>query len=73
MKEANKIGVSGWVRNVDDGSVELAMRAGEDKLDKMMIACQSGPMLARVDAVKFIDAKRSDVLPMIVDGVFKKV
>ena len=39
VKKAREIGgISGWVRNVEDGSVEIMMSAEEDKLDEMLLA-----------------------------------
>lgn len=49
---ANALGVTGWVRNVEDGRVEI-MASGDDKaLDAMVEACRQGPMLARVDDIE---------------------
>ena len=49
---ANALGVTGWVRNVQDGRVEI-MASGDDKaLDAMVEACRRGPMLARVDDIE---------------------
>ena len=49
---ANALGVTGWVRNVQDGRVEI-MASGDDKaLDAMVEACRQGPMLARVDDIE---------------------
>jgi len=49
---ANALGVTGWVRNVHDGRVEI-MASGDDKaLDAMVEACRRGPMLARVDDIE---------------------
>ena len=51
MEEATARGLSGWVRNRADGSVE-ALLAGEDaKVDDMILACHRGPPLAKVNSV----------------------
>ena len=74
VKKAQEIGgVSGWVHNAADGSVEILMRGKEDKIDAMLLACHSGPVLARVDKVDFIVGRISSFLPPIEDGVFKRV
>ncbi len=50
-QEANRRGVSGWVRNRSDGSVE-AMIAGTDEQVAAMIAwARRGPPMASVDHV----------------------
>lgn len=49
---ANALGVTGWVRNVQDGRVEI-MASGEDTaLNALVEACRQGPQLARVDDVE---------------------
>ena len=54
VKKAREIGgISGWVRNVEDGSVEIMMSAEEDKLDEMLLACHKGPPLSRIDSRYF--------------------
>lgn len=71
IQTAEKIGgISGWVRNAPDGSVEVLMRGAEEKVDEMIVACHKGPMLARVDRVKFIVGRISSWLPPIEDGKF---
>ena len=50
--KANALGVTGWVRNVQDGRVEI-MASGEDTaLTALVEACRQGPQLARVDDVE---------------------
>ena len=74
VKNAQEIGgISGWVRNVEDGSVEIMMSGEEDKLDKMLLACHNGPPLSRVDRVEFVVGRWSGFLPPIEEGVFKRV
>jgi acylphosphatase len=48
---ARSLGVGGWVRNTDDGSVE-AVFEGEDELVESMVSwCGHGPSGAQVDDV----------------------
>ncbi|MDI3317509.1 MAG: acylphosphatase [Bacillota bacterium] len=49
--EAERLGVTGWVRNVEDGSVELEAQADPETLERFLRWCQRGPAGARVDAV----------------------
>ena len=73
-KEAKSIGyISGWVRNCDDGSVEVLMRGEEDKIEKMILQCYKGPLFARVDEVAFKPAVTNHFLPLIEDGVFERI
>ena len=48
-REAQRLGISGWVRNLSDGRVE-AVACGE-KLNDFIASCHQGPAFARVDAV----------------------
>lgn len=73
VKTAEEIGgISGWVHNEADGSVEIMMSGEEDKIDRMIVACHSGPPLARVDKVSFVVGRWSSFLPPIIPGVFKR-
>lgn len=65
-------GISGWVHNAADGSVEILMSGEEKAIDDMILACHRGPSLARVDSVEFIVGRRSSFLPPIEEGVFKR-
>lgn len=48
VREAKRIGgISGWVRNEADGSVEILMSGAEDKIDEMLLSCRKGPALSR--------------------------
>ena len=49
--EANRLGVTGWVRNCDDGSVELVAEGESDAVDALAAWCRHGPPSARVNAV----------------------
>ena len=74
VSEARRIGgISGWVHNAADGSVEILMRGEEDNIDAMILACRKGPLLARVDSIDFVVGRISSFLPPIEDGVFKRV
>lgn len=73
INKAREIGgISGWVHNAADGSVEILMRGEERDIDEMILACHQGPSLARVDSVEFVVGRLSSFLPPIEDGVFKR-
>lgn len=50
-EEARRLGVSGWVTNLDDGTVEVAASGEQASLDRLRAALQVGPPGARVDSV----------------------
>lgn len=49
--EANARGLSGWVRNRSDGSVEMLVAGGDAKVEDMLRALTQGPPLARVENI----------------------
>jgi acylphosphatase len=49
--EANKHGVTGWVRNISDGRVEAVFEGEEEKVKKLVEFCKRGPPGARVAKV----------------------
>ncbi len=57
-----RLGLSGWVRNRTDGSVEALVVGDDDAVGRMIEACRRGPALARVDAVD-VEPVDLDVLP----------
>ena len=48
---ADKLGLRGSVRNLSDGSVEAVFCGDADLVERMLILCRKGPLLARVDEV----------------------
>jgi len=49
--EATKLGLSGWVRNRSDGTVEALFSGAPETVDAMLVKCRKGPPLARVDSI----------------------
>jgi acylphosphatase len=49
---ARQIGVTGWTRNLPDGSVEVVAEGEKGALDKLIQFCRVGPAGARVDQVR---------------------
>jgi len=54
---ARRLGLSGWVANAPDGSVEIAASGDQAKLDELRRAVGRGPDGAHVEAI--------DVLPPV--------
>lgn len=52
VRTAKAEGVTGWVRNRNDGSVEMIASGEEDAVARFAEACREGPALARVDNVE---------------------
>lgn len=56
IRRAQALRLSGWVRNLKDGRVELLIMGDEDAADALIEACREGPPLARVDHVEAVTA-----------------
>lgn len=50
--EAERRGLTGWVRNADDGAVEAVAEGDEAAVEGFVTWCRSGPPGARVDQVR---------------------
>jgi acylphosphatase len=48
---ARSLGVSGWVRNLQDGAVEAVFEGPEERVESMVEWCRRGPAGARVESV----------------------
>jgi len=51
-EQAEALGVSGWVRNRPDGSVEAVIEGDDGQLDAMEARLREGPDYARVDTLE---------------------
>lgn len=52
---ARSLGVAGWVRNLRDGSVEVAVEGRSAEVAALESYCSVGPAFARVDRVEAAD------------------
>lgn len=52
VRQAHSLGVAGWVRNLDDGSVEALLQGPHDRIDEMLSWLRVGPPAARVDEIE---------------------
>lgn len=55
--KAHSHGVSGWVRNRSDGSVEAVLHGAPDAVQAVIDAAHRGPRTARVSEVQVSDAQ----------------
>jgi acylphosphatase len=52
LRQAEARGLSGWVRNLPDGSVELQAVGDRPALEALLSELQRGPAVAHVDSVE---------------------
>lgn len=59
-REAARLGLTGTVRNLADGSVEVMARGPDDALDRLERALRHGPPMAQVDAIESLPCALPD-------------
>ena len=74
VKQAEKHGLSGWVRNREDGSVEALFRGTETTVRNMVEACRRGPFAAKVVGVSQLPPENQEGDDAaIAPGVFRQL
>lgn len=58
QKEATRLGLTGWVKNCKDGSVEIIAEGEKKNIDDFIRWCRHGPSRAKVQSV---DLKKEEV------------
>jgi len=51
VEAARRHGLSGWVRNNPNGAVEAVLEGEEEKVNRLIKWCRTGPPMARVEKV----------------------
>lgn len=51
-REALKLGLTGWIRNLSDNRVEAVFSGSKDKVDQIISICEKGPFLSEVKDVR---------------------
>jgi acylphosphatase len=51
IREAYRLGLRGWVRNREDGTVEFVAEGDRADLERLKEVAETGPRMARVDSV----------------------
>ena len=58
--KARKLGVTGWVTNTKNGTVEAHFQGEKDPVDQMVRIAKRGPFTAQVEAVKVTELTNAD-------------
>jgi len=61
--EAQKLGVTGWVANLPDGTVKVVAQGTENALAQLITFLHRGPSMARVVKVDMVWVKASARFP----------
>jgi acylphosphatase len=60
-RQAERLGVGGWVRNRRDGSVEAVFAGPPDQVETVIAACRRGPRSAAVESVDVTAASETEL------------
>lgn len=61
-RRSQSLGVIGWVRNLEDGSVEAVFQGESEIIEQIIAACNRGPVFARVNDVQIFKEEPGDDL-----------
>ena len=53
-RRAVSTGVTGWVQNNPDGTVEAVLEGAQEAVERLVELCRSGPRGAKVDSVDVV-------------------
>jgi acylphosphatase len=53
-RRAVSTGVTGWVQNNSDGTVEAVLEGAQEAVERLVDFCRSGPRGAKVDSVEVV-------------------
>jgi acylphosphatase len=60
---ASRLGISGWVRNRSDGTVEALIAGSPEAVEAMLAELRRGPRWAEVRSVRLADAEGAGWTP----------
>jgi acylphosphatase len=63
LREAHRLGLRGWVRNLSDGSVEVVADGSPAMLADLQRALARGPSAATISRVEDVDVPHDIVVP----------
>lgn len=59
--QAEKLNVKGFVRNLEDGRVEVFLEGNNEDVDKMVELCKKGPKHSQIRSVEIKSEKFQDL------------
>lgn len=62
-REARNLGLRGWVRNLEDGSVEALALADQSALSNFEARLREGPLFSKVKDIRVEDLQEHPELP----------
>ena len=59
-QEADNLSLGGWIRNKNDGTVEISASGEEKNIEQFIKWCKKGPPFAKVDDLQILVKKPED-------------
>ncbi len=53
QQQAQMLGLSGFVRNLSDGRIEIDAQGDDENVEKMLVWCQEGPQSGNLKSILF--------------------
>jgi len=60
QRHAGRLGLTGWVRNLFDGNVEIEVEGPEQLVREFMENMRAGPRMAAVEEVEILETEQSE-------------
>ncbi len=67
-RAAQNLGIRGWVRNLEDGTVEVHAQGGSETMTRFVAEIRSGPSFAIVEDIQEDDARTEDYEDFFIEG-----
>lgn len=60
LQKANELGITGFVKNRNDGSVYIEADGEHEIIEEFVLWCRQGPACSRVNDIKVVDIPFND-------------
>ena len=50
-RKARQLGITGWIRNLEDGSVEMEVQGEPERVERLLVLLQEGNGFSQVDRI----------------------
>ncbi len=64
---AQNLGIQGWVRNLEDGTVEVHAQGGSETMTRFVAEIRSGPSFAMVEDIQEDDVETEDYEEFVIE------
>mgnify|MGYP006289533989 CR=1 FL=1 len=61
-EKAQELGLNGWVKNREDGSVEMVIEGKEKTINDLLDWCKSGPGISKVNNINILKEEEKEKL-----------